>query len=135
MLTDAVVGPYARLRPGTVIGEQAKVGNFVEVKKSQLGQGSTVNHLSYLGDAQLGSDVNIGAGTITANYDGMQKHRTLIGDQSKTGANSVLVAPVQLGSQVTIAAGSTITKDVADGELAIGRSRQANKPGWAGRTG
>ena len=129
------IGPFAHLRPAAEIGDNCRIGNFVEVKKSQIGQGSKVNHLSYIGDAQLGSDVNIGAGTITANYDGVQKHRTLIGDQSKTGANSVLVAPVEVGSQVTIAAGSTITKDVADGELAIGRSRQANKPGWAGRTG
>ena len=129
------IGPFAHLRPAAEIGDNCRIGNFVEVKKSQLGQGSKVNHLSYIGDAQLGSDVNIGAGTITANYDGVQKHRTMIGDHSKTGANSVLVAPVRVGSQVTIAAGSTITKDVADGELAIGRSRQANKPGWAGRTG
>ena len=129
------IGPFAHLRPAAEIGDNCRIGNFVEVKKSQLGQGSKVNHLSYIGDAQLGSDVNIGAGTITANYDGVQKHRTMIGDHSKTGANSVLVAPVRVGTQVTIAAGSTITKDVADGELAIGRSRQANKPGWAGRTG
>ena len=129
------IGPFAHLRPAADIGDDCRIGNFVEVKKSQIGQGSKVNHLSYIGDAELGSDVNIGAGTITANYDGVRKHRTVIGDNSKTGANCVLVAPVSLGSQVTIAAGSTITKDVTDGALAIGRSRQANKPGWADRTG
>ena len=132
---DVAIGPFAHIRPATHVGDSCKIGNFVEIKKSVIAAGSKVNHLSYIGDAELGSDVNIGAGTITANYDGVRKHRTVIGDNSKTGANCVLVAPVSLGSQVTIAAGSTITKDVTDGALAIGRSRQANKPGWADRTG
>jgi bifunctional UDP-N-acetylglucosamine pyrophosphorylase/glucosamine-1-phosphate N-acetyltransferase len=102
----------------------------VEVKKSQIGSGSKVNHLSYIGDAQLGANVNVGAGTITANYDGINKHRTVIGAGSKTGANSVLVAPVILGAGVTVGAGSTITKDVPDGALALGRSRQVVKENW-----
>jgi bifunctional UDP-N-acetylglucosamine pyrophosphorylase/glucosamine-1-phosphate N-acetyltransferase len=102
----------------------------VEVKKSQIGSGSKVNHLSYIGDAQLGTNVNVGAGTITANYDGINKHRTVIGAGSKTGANSVLVAPVILGAGVTVGAGSTITKDVPDGALALGRSRQVIKDNW-----
>ena len=106
----------------------------MEVKKSQLGAGTKVHHLSYIGDASLGEDVNVGAGTITANYDGVSKHRTVIGDGSKTGANSVLVAPVTLGTKVTVGAGSTITKDVPDGALAIGRARQMNKEGWADRS-
>jgi bifunctional UDP-N-acetylglucosamine pyrophosphorylase/glucosamine-1-phosphate N-acetyltransferase len=105
------------------------------VKKSQIGAGSKVNHLSYIGDASLGENVNVGAGTITANYDGVRKHRTVIGDGSKTGANSVLVAPLSLGKEVTVAAGSTITKDVSDGALAIGRSRQMNKEGWSRSSG
>ena len=108
-----------------------RIGNFVEVKKSQLvGDASKVNHLSYIGDAKLGDKVNVGAGTITANYDGVNKHRTVIGSNSKTGANSVLVAPVTVGERATIGAGSTITKDVADGALAIGRARQMVKEGW-----
>jgi len=105
----------------------------VEVKKSQLGAGTKVNHLSYIGDATLGETVNVGAGTITANYDGVNKHRTVIGSNSKTGANSVLVAPVNIGERATIGAGSTITKDVTDGALAIGRARQMTKEGWADR--
>ena len=102
----------------------------MEVKKSQLGQGTKVNHLSYIGDADLGAGVNVGAGTITANYDGVNKHQTVIGDGSKTGANSVLVAPVTIGSQVTIGAGSTITKPVPDGALALGRAKQWIKENW-----
>ena len=105
----------------------------MEVKKSQLGAGSKVNHLSYIGDANLGTNVNVGAGTITANYDGVNKHLTRIGNNSKTGANSVLVAPVTIGDQVTIGAGSTITKNVPDGSLAIGRAKQMTKEGWASR--
>ena len=124
------VGPYAHLRGQAQVGENCRVGNFVELKKSQLGAGTKVVHLSYLGDAALGEQVNVGAGTITANYDGVKKHPTQIGDRSKTGANSVLVAPLSLGKDVTIAAGSAITEDVPDDCLAIARSRQTLKPGW-----
>jgi len=129
---EVSVGPYAHLRPAAVIGNNCRIGNFVEVKKSTVGDASKVNHLSYIGDAQLGAGVNVGAGTITANYDGVNKHRTVIGDGSKTGANSVLVAPIQLGSQVTVAAGSTLTKDVPDGALALGRAKQLMKENWGG---
>ena len=131
---DVAIGPFAHLRPAADVGDGCRIGNFVEVKKSQLGAGTKVNHLSYIGDASLGQNVNVGAGTITANYDGVRKHRTVIGDGSKTGANSVLVAPVNLGTNVTVGAGSTITKDVPDGALAIGRARQMSKEGWADRT-
>ena len=127
------IGPFAHLRPAADIADGCRIGNFVEVKKSQVGAGSKINHLSYIGDASLGENVNVGAGTITANYDGVRKHRTVIGDGSKTGANSVLVAPVTLGAKVTVGAGSTITKDVPDGALAIGRAKQLSKEGWADR--
>ena len=130
---DVAIGPFAHLRPAADVGDGCRIGNFVEVKKSQLGSGSKVNHLSYIGDATLGANVNVGAGTITANYDGVNKHRTVIGDNSKTGANSVLVAPVTIGEQVTIGAGSTITKNVPDDALAIGRAKQMTKEGWASR--
>ena len=130
---DVAIGPFAHLRPAADVGDGCRIGNFVEVKKSQLGAGSKVNHLSYIGDATLGANVNVGAGTITANYDGVNKHRTVIGDNSKTGANSVLVAPVTIGEQVTIGAGSTITKNVPDDALAIGRAKQMTKEGWASR--
>ena len=128
---DVAVGPYAHLRPGSDIGDNCRIGNFVEVKKSRLNSGSKVNHLSYIGDAQLGSGVNVGAGTITANYDGVNKHQTILGDGSKTGANSVLVAPVTIGSNVTIGAGSTITKNVPDNSLALGRAKQLIKENWS----
>ena len=124
------IGPFAHLRPAADVGDGCRIGNFVEVKKSQLGPGSKVNHLSYIGDASLGENVNVGAGTITANYDGVNKHLTVIGSNSKTGATSVLVAPVNVGSNVTIGAGSTITKDVPDDALAIGRAKQLTKDGW-----
>lgn len=127
------IGPFAHLRPAADIADGCRIGNFVEVKKSQVGAGSKINHLSYIGDASLGENVNVGAGTIIANYDGVRKHRTVIGEGSKTGANSVLVAPVTLGSKVTVGAGSTITKDVPDGALAIGRAKQLSKEGWADR--
>jgi len=127
---DVAIGPYAHLRPAADIGEGCRIGNFVEVKKSTLAAGSKVNHLSYIGDATLGENVNVGAGTITANYDGVNKHQTMIGDRSKTGANSVLVAPVTIGADVTIGAGSTITKDVPTGALALGRAKQWMKEGW-----
>ena len=130
--SNTTVGPFAHLRPAAVIGDDCRIGNFVEVKKSSIANGSKVNHLSYIGDAELGSKVNVGAGTITANYDGVNKHRTVIGDGSKTGANSVLVAPITLGKGVTVAAGSTLTKNVADGALAIGRAKQTSKENWSG---
>ena len=130
---DVAIGPFAHLRPAADVGDDCRIGNFVEVKKSQLGAGTKVNHLSYIGDAELGEKVNVGAGTITANYDGVNKHRTVIGDNSKTGANSVLVAPVTIGDQVTIGAGSTITKNVPDGALSLGRAKQMTKEGWASR--
>ena len=125
------IGPFAQLRPGTSLAEQCHIGNFVEVKNSWLAKGVKVNHLSYIGDADLGASVNVGAGTITANYDGVRKHRTVVGAGSKTGANSVLVAPLTLGENVTIGAGSTITKDVPTGALALGRARQLVKENWA----
>ena len=124
------IGPYAHLRGKANIGQGCRVGNFVEIKKSTVGDRTNVAHLSYLGDATLGDRVNIGAGTITANYDGVNKHPTKIGNGSKTGANSVLVAPVTLGENVTVAAGSTITKDVEDNALAIARARQSAIPNW-----
>ncbi|WP_025782141.1 bifunctional UDP-N-acetylglucosamine diphosphorylase/glucosamine-1-phosphate N-acetyltransferase GlmU [Candidatus Synechococcus spongiarum] len=126
----SIVGPFAHLRPGAVLEERCKVGNFVEVKNSRLGADVKAGHLSYLGDARLGRGVNVGAGTITANFDGTGKHPTTIGEGSSIGANSVLVAPVTLGRDVTVAAGSTITKDVADDGLAIARCRQVEKKDW-----
>jgi bifunctional UDP-N-acetylglucosamine pyrophosphorylase/glucosamine-1-phosphate N-acetyltransferase len=125
-----VIGPFAQLRAQAVLGEDCRIGNFVEVKNSRLATGVKANHLSYLGDADLGANVNIGAGTITANFDGVRKHRTVIGAGSKTGANSVLVAPITLGEGVTVGAGSTLTKDVPPGALALGRARQWVKEGW-----
>jgi bifunctional UDP-N-acetylglucosamine pyrophosphorylase/glucosamine-1-phosphate N-acetyltransferase len=124
------IGPYAHLRGDTQVGSHCRIGNFVELKKATLGNQTKASHLSYLGDAQLGDQVNIGAGTITANYDGFFKHQTVIGHRSKTGANSVLVAPVALGEDVTVAAGSTVTEDVPSQSLVIARSRQVIKPGW-----
>ena len=128
------IGPYAHLRGHVEVGESCRVGNFVELKNTTLGDRTNVAHLSYLGDAQLGDKVNIGAGTITANYDGVKKHRTQIGDRTKTGSNSVLVAPLTLGQDVTIAAGSTVTEDVADDCLVLARVRQVVKPGWRLKT-
>ena len=129
---DCAIGPYAHLRPAAQRGEGCRVGNFVEVKKSTLAPGCKVNHLSYIGDADLGENVNVGAGTITANYDGVNKHRTVIGAGSKTGANSVLVAPITIGENVTVGAGSTLTKDVPSGALALGRARQLVREDWRG---
>ena len=120
------VGPYARLRPGSILANGIKVGNFVEVKNSNLGAGSKVNHLAYIGDAQVGEQVNIGAGTITCNYDGIDKHTTNIGDKVFIGSNSALVAPVAIGNGAYVGAGSTITDDVPDNHLALGRQRQSN---------
>jgi len=124
------IGPYAHLRGQVQVGAGCRVGNFVELKNTQLGDRTNAAHLSYIGDSVVGNQVNIGAGTITANYDGVNKHRTKIGDRTKTGANSVLVAPITLGDDVYVAAGSTITEDVPDDSLAIGRSRQVVKLGW-----
>jgi bifunctional UDP-N-acetylglucosamine pyrophosphorylase/glucosamine-1-phosphate N-acetyltransferase len=125
-----VVGPFAQLRAGAHLGAGCRIGNFVEVKNSQLAAGVKANHLSYLGDADLGANVNVGAGTITANFDGVHKHRTVIGADSKTGANSVLVAPIILGEAVTVAAGSTLTQNVPAGALAFGRARQVVKQNY-----
>jgi len=125
-----MVGPYARLRPGTVLAAGVHIGNFVETKAARLGEGSKANHLSYLGDAEIGSGVNIGAGTITCNYDGASKHRTEIGDRAFIGSNSALVAPVRIGADATIGAGSVITKDAPPGELTVARARQATIPGF-----
>jgi bifunctional UDP-N-acetylglucosamine pyrophosphorylase / glucosamine-1-phosphate N-acetyltransferase len=126
----ARLGPYAHLRPGSDIGQDAHIGNFVETKKVRLGKGSKANHLTYLGDAVIGEGVNIGAGVITANYDGTHKHTTTIGDRVFIGSDSTLVAPVTVGDDSLIAAGSTITEDVPNQSLALARSRQTTKPGW-----
>lgn len=124
------IGPFARLRPGTVLAEKAKIGNFVETKKARIGKGSKVNHLSYIGDTEMGADVNIGAGTITCNYDGANKHKTIIGDQVFVGSCTQLVAPVEVGEGATIGAGSTITKPAPAGELTLTRARQMTLKGW-----
>ena len=124
------VGPFARLRPGTYLAPGAKVGNFVETKNARVGEGSKINHLSYVGDAVLGRDVNVGAGTITCNYDGAHKHRTEIGDTAFIGSNTALVAPVTVGAGATIGAGSTISKDVDAGALAVARGRQTQRGNW-----
>ena len=129
----ASIGPFAHLRAETVIGEGARVGNFVELKKTSLGPGSKANHLSYLGDATIGAHVNIGAGTITCNYDGEKKHQTVIGDGVFIGSDSQLIAPVRIGEGAYVAAGSSITADVPAGALGIARGRQSNIAGWAGR--
>jgi bifunctional UDP-N-acetylglucosamine pyrophosphorylase / glucosamine-1-phosphate N-acetyltransferase len=124
------LGPYARIRPGTELAQGVKIGNFVEVKKSRIGPGSKVNHLSYIGDAEIGTRVNVGAGTITCNYDGANKHRTVIGDGAFIGSNTALVAPVEIGADATIGAGSTISKDAPAGELTVARGRQVTVRGW-----
>jgi bifunctional UDP-N-acetylglucosamine pyrophosphorylase/glucosamine-1-phosphate N-acetyltransferase len=129
----AIVGPFARLRPGAEIGEDAHVGNFVEVKETRIGRGAKANHLAYLGDAEIGAGANIGAGTITCNFDGVAKHRTEIGARAFIGSNSALVAPVTIGESAVVAAGSVITQDVPDGALAVARGRQAVKPGLGRR--
>lgn len=136
MIEDAQVadkctlGPFARLRPGAVMEEDSHVGNFVEMKKSRLGKGSKANHLTYLGDAEVGEKVNIGAGTITCNYDGVNKSKTIIGDNAFIGSNSSLVAPIEIGSTATIGAGSVITATVKNEQLAVARGKQRNLDGW-----
>jgi bifunctional UDP-N-acetylglucosamine pyrophosphorylase / glucosamine-1-phosphate N-acetyltransferase len=129
----ALIGPFSHLRPESDIGEGAHVGNFVETKKAKVGKGSKANHLTYLGDAEIGAGTNIGAGVITCNYDGVHKHRTLIGDSVFVGSDSTLVAPLTIGDGAYIAAGSCITEDVPDNSLALGRSRQTTKEGWAAK--
>ena len=129
--SGAQVGPFAHLRPQSDVGEDARVGNFVELKKTRLGRGSKANHLAYLGDATIGDNVNIGAGTITCNYDGTMKHATVIEDGAFIGSDSQLIAPVRVGKGAYIAAGSSITDDVPSDALAIARGKQVNKAGWA----
>jgi bifunctional UDP-N-acetylglucosamine pyrophosphorylase/glucosamine-1-phosphate N-acetyltransferase len=129
----ASVGPFAHLRPETVVGEGAKIGNFVELKKTTMGPGSKANHLAYLGDATIGARVNVGAGTITCNYDGVSKHRTIIEDGAFIGSDTQLIAPVRIGKGAYVGAGSSITEDVPDGALGIARGRQSNVEGWVDR--
>jgi bifunctional UDP-N-acetylglucosamine pyrophosphorylase/glucosamine-1-phosphate N-acetyltransferase len=130
---NASVGPYARLRPGTSLGEGARVGNFVETKAATLEAGVKVNHLSYIGDTRIGTGANIGAGTITCNYDGFRKHQTTIGSGAFVGSNTSLVAPVKIGSGAYIGSGSVITRDVPDDALAVERGQQTTREGWAKR--
>ena len=127
----ARIGPYARLRPGAVLGQKVHVGNFVEVKNTTMGDGAKANHLAYLGDGAVGAGANIGAGTIFCNYDGFFKHKTEIGDGAFVGSNSALVAPVKIGAGAYVGSGSVITKDVGEGALALERSEQEERPGWA----
>jgi bifunctional UDP-N-acetylglucosamine pyrophosphorylase/glucosamine-1-phosphate N-acetyltransferase len=129
--TGASIGPYARLRPGAAVGENAHVGNFVELKQARLGEGAKANHLSYIGDAEVGPGANIGAGTITCNYDGFGKYRTRIGAGAFVGSNSALVAPVSVGDRAIVAAGSVVTRDVEADALAVARAPQSDRPGWA----
>lgn len=128
-----MLGPFVQVRPGTVLGEKVKLGNFVEVKNAQLGSGAKANHLAYIGDAEVGAESNIGAGTIFCNYDGKNKHRSVLGEKVFVGSNSVLVSPVSIGSDAYVAAGSTITKDIPSGALGLGRSKQANIEGWVAK--
>jgi bifunctional UDP-N-acetylglucosamine pyrophosphorylase/glucosamine-1-phosphate N-acetyltransferase len=127
---SARVGPFARLRPGAELGEDVHIGNFVEVKNSTLAAGAKANHLAYLGDASVGARVNFGAGSITANYDGANKHRTVIGDDAHVGSNCVLVAPLHVGAGATIGGGSTLSKDAPAGQLTVARARQATLASW-----
>jgi bifunctional UDP-N-acetylglucosamine pyrophosphorylase/glucosamine-1-phosphate N-acetyltransferase len=131
--SGAVIGPFARLRPGASVGEGARIGNFVEVKAAEIGVGAKVNHLTYIGDATVGARANIGAGTITCNYDGFRKYKTEIGEDAFVGSNSALVAPVTIGRGAYIGSGSVITRDVEDDALAVARGRQADIKGWAAR--
>jgi bifunctional UDP-N-acetylglucosamine pyrophosphorylase/glucosamine-1-phosphate N-acetyltransferase len=127
---DCIIGPFARLRPGNTLAERVHIGNFCEVKNSKVGLGSKINHLSYVGDSDVGSGVNVGAGTVTCNYDGANKHRTVIGDGAFIGSGAMLVAPVSIGAQAVIGAGSTITKDAPTGKLTLERSKQVSLDGW-----
>jgi bifunctional UDP-N-acetylglucosamine pyrophosphorylase/glucosamine-1-phosphate N-acetyltransferase len=127
---ECEIGPFARLRPGAELADKVKIGNFVEVKKSTIADGSKVNHLTYIGDTEIGKGVNVGAGTITCNYDGVNKHKTTIGDAAFIGSGVMLVAPVKIGAGTTVGAGSTISKDVEDDQLVLERSRQKTVPGW-----
>jgi bifunctional UDP-N-acetylglucosamine pyrophosphorylase/glucosamine-1-phosphate N-acetyltransferase len=129
----AILGPFSRIRPGSDIGEEAHVGNFVETKKAQLGKGAKANHLTYLGDATIGAGVNVGAGTITCNYGGEKKHQTTIGAGAFIGSDSILVAPIEIGAGAYVAAGSTVTESVPPGALALGRAKQVTKEGWVAR--
>jgi bifunctional UDP-N-acetylglucosamine pyrophosphorylase/glucosamine-1-phosphate N-acetyltransferase len=129
--SGARIGPFAHLRPQSEIGEDAHVGNFVETKKAKLGKGAKANHLSYIGDAEVGERSNLGAGTITCNYDGVNKYKTRIGNGAFIGSDSTLVAPVEVGDEAYVGAGSCITKDIPAGALAVARSRQFTKEGWA----
>ena len=131
--SGAQVGPFAQLRPASRVAENAHVGNFVELKNTTLGRGSKANHVAYLGDATIGEKVNVGAGTITCNYDGVAKHPTIIEDGAFIGSDSQLVAPVRIGRNAYVAAGSSITEDVPPDSLAIARAKQVNKPGWVAR--
>jgi bifunctional UDP-N-acetylglucosamine pyrophosphorylase/glucosamine-1-phosphate N-acetyltransferase len=127
----ASLGPYSHLRPGCEIGEDAHVGNFVEMKKTRLGKGSKANHLTYLGDTEVGERVNVGAGTITCNYDGVNKHKTIIEDGVFVGSDSILIAPIRIGKGAYVAAATCVTEDVPADSLALGRARQIVKQGWA----
>ena len=131
----ARIGPYARLRPGSRIGAGAKIGNFVEIKNSRIGEKTSVAHLSYLGDSDVGEEVNVGCGVVTANYDGKQKFRTRIGDRAFIGCNTNFIAPVSAGAGSVIAAGTTVTEDIPEDALAVGRARQETRPGWAREKG
>ena len=127
---NSTIGPFARLRPETTLADSVHIGNFVEIKKSHVASGSKINHLSYIGDSRVGSKVNIGAGTITCNYDGANKHQTIIGDNAFIGSNTQLVAPVTVGNGATIGAGSTITRDAPSEKLTLSRSKQISIDGW-----
>jgi bifunctional UDP-N-acetylglucosamine pyrophosphorylase/glucosamine-1-phosphate N-acetyltransferase len=125
-----LIGPYARLRPGAALAEEVHIGNFVEVKNSSMARGAKANHLAYLGDATVGERVNFGAGSITANYDGANKHRTTIGNDVHVGSNCVLVAPITLGDGATVGGGSTLNKSAPPGQLTVARAKQVSLPGW-----
>ena len=127
---EAILGPNAKIGPGTILGNKVKVGNFVETKKAILGEGTKANHLAYIGDAEIGKNCNIGAGTIFCNYDGANKHKTLLGDNVFIGSNSVLVAPVKLEDDSFVAAGSAVNTNIPKGNLAVGRTKQRNISGW-----
>ena len=130
---QATVGPFAYIRPGCKIGDHTRIGDFVELKKAEIGDGTKVSHLTYVGDAQVGERVNFGCGTVVVNYDGYNKYQTVIGDDCFIGCNTNLVSPVRLGDRVFTAAGTTVTKDVPDGALAVARSRQTVYEGWNDR--